>query len=52
MAPALERFLQIVMAGGDARDPAREAMLKLFAILEDQDQLTQEYRRKLAAALF
>lgn len=51
-APALERFLQIVMAGGENRDAAREAMLKLFAILGDQDSLTQEYRRKLAAALF
>jgi putative thioredoxin len=51
-APALERFLQIVMAGGDGRDSAREAMLKIFSILGDQDPLTQEYRRKLAAALF
>jgi thioredoxin-like negative regulator of GroEL len=27
-------------------------MLKVFAVLGDEDPLTREYRRKLAAALF
>ena len=49
---ALEAFLRLVMDGGERRDAAREAMLKLFAVLGDQDPLTHEYRRKLAAALF
>ena len=49
---ALESFLRLVLDGGDQREPAREAMLKLFAVLGDDDPLTQEYRRKLAAALF
>jgi putative thioredoxin len=50
-AEALEGFLQEIRAG-DQRDQAREAMLKLFAVLGDDDPLTVEYRRKLAAALF
>ena len=32
--------------------PAREAMLKLFAVLGDDDPLVAEYRPKLAAALY
>jgi putative thioredoxin len=50
-AEALEGFLQEIRAG-EQRDQAREAMLKLFAVLGDEDPLTVEYRRKLAAALF
>jgi putative thioredoxin len=49
---ALEALLRLVMDGGELRDAAREAMLKVFAVLGDQDPLTHEYRRKLAAALF
>jgi putative thioredoxin len=48
---ALEGFLQEIRAG-EQRDEARGAMLKLFAVLGDDDPLTVEYRRKLAAALF
>jgi putative thioredoxin len=48
---ALDGFLQEIQ-GGEHRDEAREAMLKLFAVLGDDDPLTIEYRRKLAAALF
>jgi putative thioredoxin len=32
--------------------PAREAMLDVFAVLGDDDPLVQEYRRRLANALF
>jgi putative thioredoxin len=49
---ALESFLHLVMDGGDGRDAARDAMVKIFAVLGDDDPLTYEYRRKLAAALF
>jgi putative thioredoxin len=51
---ALEGMLAIVRdAGpGEDRDQAREAMVKLFAVLGDADPLTVEYRRKLASALF
>jgi putative thioredoxin len=36
----------------DERDDARQAMLTSFAVLGDEDPLTLEYRRRLAAALF
>ena len=41
-----------VAVGGEQKDAAREAMLKLFALLGDDDPLTIEFRRRLAAALF
>jgi len=34
------------------RDAARQAMITVFAVLGDDDELVPEYRRKLAAALF
>jgi putative thioredoxin len=50
---ALEVFLAAVQNGSDQeKQAAREAMLKVFAVLGEDDALTQEYRRKLAAALF
>ncbi len=49
---ALAEFLQEVRAAGDASEAAREAMLKVFSVLGEDDRLTVEYRRKLAAALF
>ena len=50
---ALETFLAAVQNGRDEEKKAsREAMLKIFAVLGEEDPLTQEYRRKLAAALF
>ena len=36
----------------DDRDAARQAMVTVFAVLGDDDELVPEYRRKLAAALF
>jgi putative thioredoxin len=48
---ALETFLAGVR-GGETRDEARDAMIKVFAVLGEDDPLTAEYRRKLAAALF
>jgi putative thioredoxin len=50
-AEALEGFLGAVRSG-DQRDEARDAMLKVFAVLGNDDPLTREYRRKLSAALF
>ena len=49
---ALNGFLAEIRAGGESKEPAREAMLKLFSVLGDADPLTREYRAKLAAALF
>jgi putative thioredoxin len=48
---ALRGFLAEVRSG-EARDDAREAMIKVFAVLGDDDPLTREYRPKLASALF
>ena len=50
---ALDVFLAAVRNGSEEdRARAREAMLKVFSVLGDQDPLTREYRRKLSAALF
>lgn len=50
---ALEVFLAAVQNGTDEeKQHAREAMLKVFAVLGEDDPLTTEYRRKLATALF
>jgi putative thioredoxin len=51
-AEALEGFLREVATGGEHRDQARESMLKLFSVLGEDDPLTREYRRKLAATLY
>ena len=51
-AEALDGFLAEVASGGPEREEARASMLKLFAVLGDDDALTQEYRRRLAAALY
>lgn len=48
---ALEAFLAEIQAG-EHRDDARDAMIKVFAVLGDDDPLTVEYRRKLAMALY
>lgn len=48
---ALEAFLAEIQSG-EHRDEARDAMIKVFAVLGEDDPLTAEYRRKLAAALY
>jgi putative thioredoxin len=50
-AEALEGLLAQVKSSNE-RDAAREAMLKLFSVLGDDDPLVAEYRPKLAAALY
>jgi thioredoxin-like negative regulator of GroEL len=37
---------------GPARDKARLAMLDAFRVLGDEAELTREFRRKLASALY
>jgi putative thioredoxin len=50
---ALETFLAAVRNGTEEdQTKAREAMLKVFSVLGEDDPLTAEYRRKLAASLF
>jgi putative thioredoxin len=50
---ALVTFLAAVANGtDDERKQAREAMVKVFSVMGDDHPLTEEYRRKLAAALF
>ena len=50
---ALDVFLAAIRNGTEEdRSAAREAMLKVFAVLGEDHALTMEYRRKLAAALF
>jgi putative thioredoxin len=50
---ALEVFLAAVQNGTEEeKQRARDAMLKVFSVLGEDDPLTSEYRRKLATALF
>ncbi|HVL91179.1 MAG TPA: thioredoxin [Actinomycetota bacterium] len=49
-AEALEQLMSAFHDG--ERDPAREAMLDVFALLGDADPLVVRYRRELASALF
>jgi putative thioredoxin len=50
---ALEVFLAAVQNGtAEEKQRARDAMLKVFAVLGEEDPLTNEYRRRLATALF
>jgi thioredoxin-like negative regulator of GroEL len=46
---ALDRMLGCL---SEQQDEARAAMLDVFAVLEDDDPIVGEYRRKLASALF
>lgn len=49
---ALERALGVVEAGGEARDRARELMVRVFEALGNDHPLTVEFRPRLASALF
>jgi len=50
---ALDVFLAAVRNGTEEdKARAREAMLKVFAVMGDDNPLTAEYRRRLASALF
>ena len=50
---ALEQLLAEAQSGnGDARDEVRRLMLALFDELGGDDELTQRYRRRLAAVLY
>ena len=49
---ALPRLLAAVAAGGEQREKARLAMIDVFDLLGPEHELTREYRRRLASALF
>ncbi len=50
---ALSQLLKVVESGkGEAVDKARSAMVEIFEILGHDHELTEEYREKLAAALY
>ncbi|MGH8925966.1 MAG: thioredoxin [Acidimicrobiia bacterium] len=49
---ALPRLLAAVEAGGEGREPARLTMIDVFDLLGPEHELTLEYRRRLASALF
>jgi putative thioredoxin len=49
---ALPLLLERVGMSGDDREKARLAMIDIFEVLGPEHQLTTEYRRKLASALF
>lgn len=51
-AAALPRLLAAVEEGGDGREKARLTMIDLFDLLGPDHELTREYRRRLASALF
>ncbi|MGH8959454.1 MAG: thioredoxin [Acidimicrobiia bacterium] len=49
---ALPRLLAAVEAGGEEREKARLTMIDVFDLLGPENELTLEYRRRLASALF
>lgn len=49
---ALEDLLEIVAAGGDHADAAREAMIEVFNLLGNDHPAVGPYRRRLASVLF
>lgn len=51
-AEALERLLEVIGTGGEARERARDLMVRVFETLGDEHPLVREYRPRLARALF
>jgi putative thioredoxin len=52
-AEALQVALQVVQqSSGEMRERGRELMVNIFRLLPDDSELTGDYRRKLASALF
>ena len=52
-AEALEQFLETIRHDRSYNnDGARKAMLAIFTILGEEQQISKEYRQKLANALF
>ncbi len=49
---ALTTLLEIVQARGDHADEARQAMVDVFGVLGNENPVTAQYRKQLAAALF
>ncbi|MFU8839664.1 MAG: tetratricopeptide repeat protein [Nitriliruptoraceae bacterium] len=49
---ALEHLLAAVALGGEVREPAREQLVRLFALLGEGDARVQAARPRLARALF
>jgi putative thioredoxin len=49
---ALEHLLSAVALGGEVREPAREQLVRLFALLGDDDERVRAARPRLARALF
>jgi len=49
---ALDQLLEVVSRKGDLMDDARAVMLDVFEVLGADSPITQDYRRRLANALF
>jgi putative thioredoxin len=49
---AVEHLLTAVTLGGEVREPAREQLVRLFALLGDEDERVRAARPRLARALF
>lgn len=51
-ASAVDLLLELVRAGGDHREAAREQLVGIFSVLGDDHELVRRNRPRLAAALF
>ena len=49
---ALEEFLKVVSTDRSLREQARDAMVRIFALVAPDSELAGAYRRKLASALY